>query len=61
MEVHSNYFKKEGVILEIHVELNSEQSLVEIIGDSGLKNKAISQGSCHGKVVLDSQWILEAL
>lgn len=54
-------FQKEGVILETHVELNRDQSLVEIIEESGLKNEAIAQGSYHGRVVLDSQWLPEVL
>lgn len=59
MEVHSNYFKRKE--LETHVELDRDQSLVEIIEESGLKNEAIAQGSYHGRVVLDSQWLPEVL
>lgn len=46
---------QKGVILGTHVELNREQSLVEIIKEPRLKNEAVSQGSCRGRVVLDTR------
>lgn len=46
---------QKGVILGTRVKLNREQSLVEIIKEPELKNEAVSQGSCRGRVVLDTR------